>query len=54
MTQIAIQKQIDAIIQATREATKSKESATQFLIDAGIIKKPIHHIKRFKEVKAKQ
>lgn len=38
MTQIAIQQQIDAIEQATAEALKSKESARQFLIDAGIIK----------------
>jgi hypothetical protein len=38
MTQIAIQRQIEAIEQATAEALKSKESARQFLIDAGIIK----------------
>jgi hypothetical protein len=39
MTSIEIQKQIDIIRQATAEAIKSKESALQFLIDAGIIKK---------------
>ena len=38
MTQIAIQTQIDAIVQATKEATKTKESALKFLQDAGIIK----------------
>ena len=38
MTQIAIQKQIEAIIQVTKEASKTKESARQFLIDAGILK----------------
>jgi len=38
MTQIAIQQQIEVIRQATAEALKSKESARQFLIDAGIIK----------------
>jgi hypothetical protein len=39
MTQSAIQKQIEVIRQASAEARKSKESARQFLIDAGIIKK---------------
>ncbi|HEY4065223.1 MAG TPA: hypothetical protein VGM30_25155 [Puia sp.] len=38
MTQIAIQQQIEAIRQATADALRSKESARQFLIDAGIIK----------------
>ena len=38
MTQIAIQQQIEVIRQASAEARKSKESARQFLIDAGIIK----------------
>jgi hypothetical protein len=38
MTQIAIQRQIEVIRQATAEARKSKETARQFLIDAGIIK----------------
>jgi len=38
MTQSAIQKQIEVIRQASAEARKSKESARQFLIDAGIIK----------------
>jgi hypothetical protein len=38
MTQKEIQEAIDAIRQASFEANKSKESARQFLIDAGIIK----------------
>jgi hypothetical protein len=38
MTQNAIQKQIDIIRQASAEARKSRESARQFHIDAGIIK----------------
>ena len=38
MTQKEIQEAIDAIRQASKEANKSKESARQFLIDAGIIK----------------
>ncbi len=38
MTQIAIQQQIEVIRQASAEARKTKESARQFLIDAGIIK----------------
>lgn len=38
MTQIAINKQIEAIKKATEEALKSKESARKFLVDAGIIK----------------
>jgi hypothetical protein len=38
MTQIAIQTQIDAIIKATKDAVKSKESAIKFLEEAGIIK----------------
>jgi hypothetical protein len=38
MTQSAIQRQIEVIRQASAEARKSKESARQFLIDAGIIK----------------
>jgi len=37
MTEIAIKKQIEAIKRVTKEAAKSKESARQFLIDAGII-----------------
>ena len=37
MTQIAIEKQVEAIILATKEASKSKETARQFLIDAGIL-----------------
>lgn len=38
MTQIAIERQIEVIRQASAEARKSKETARQFLIDAGIIK----------------
>jgi hypothetical protein len=38
MTQTAIQQQIEIIRQASAEARKSKETARQFLIDAGIIK----------------
>ena len=38
MTQIAIQKQVEAIISATKEASKTKESARKFLVDAGILK----------------
>ena len=40
MTQTAVKKQIDVIIQATKKATKSKETAIQFLVDAGIIDQP--------------
>jgi hypothetical protein len=38
MTQIAVTEQIEAIKKATQEALKTKESALQFLIDAGIVK----------------
>ena len=38
MTQISIEKQIEAIINVTKEASKTKESARKFLVDAGIIK----------------
>ena len=38
MTQTAIQQQIEVIRRASAEARKSKETARQFLIDAGIIK----------------
>jgi hypothetical protein len=38
MTQTEIQQQIEVIRQATAEALKSKETARQFLIDAGIIR----------------
>lgn len=38
MTQIAIQKQVEAIINVTKQASKTKESARKFLVDAGIIK----------------
>ena len=37
MTQIAIQKQVEAIIKATKEAGKTKETARQFLVEAGIL-----------------
>ena len=39
MTQEAIRQQIEAIRQASADARKSPESARQFLIDAGIMKK---------------
>jgi hypothetical protein len=37
MTQEEIDKQIEAIREVTKKATQSKETARQFLIDAGII-----------------
>ena len=46
MTEKQIQEQIDAIRKATAEACKSKESAIQFLTDAGIIKMKRKTIKR--------
>ncbi len=38
MTQIAINQQIEAIRSATQDALRTKETARQFLVDAGIIK----------------
>lgn len=38
MTQLSIQKQLDALTKATKEASKTRETARQFLIDAGIVK----------------
>jgi hypothetical protein len=38
MTEEEIQQQIDDIILVSREVNKSKATARQFLIDAGIIK----------------
>ncbi len=38
MTQAEIQHQIEVIRRATAKALQSKETARQFLIDAGIIK----------------
>jgi len=38
MTQIAIQKQLDAIKFVTEKALKSKEASRQALIDAGLLK----------------
>jgi len=38
MTDIAIQSQITTIKNATKKALLSKESATKFLLDAGILK----------------
>lgn len=38
MTQIAIQKQLDAISTVTEKALKSKEASRQILINAGILK----------------
>jgi hypothetical protein len=53
MTQEAIRQQIEAIRQASADARKSPESARQFLIDAGIIKK--EEAKEFKiETKSKK
>lgn len=40
MTQQAINEQLEAIKKVCEEVHKSKESARQFLIDAGIIKVP--------------
>ena len=40
MTQEAIQRQIEAIRQASADARQSPEKARQFLIDAGIIREP--------------
>ena len=37
MTQVEIQAQVEAIKKATQKATQSKESATKFLVEAGII-----------------
>lgn len=38
MTQIAIQKQLEAIKVVTEKALRSKEASRKILIDAGIIK----------------
>jgi len=38
MYQITVKEQINIIDKVTQEALKSKESAHQFLLDAGIIK----------------
>jgi hypothetical protein len=38
MTKAAIQEQVDIIRAATQNATRSKEAAQKFLVDAGIIK----------------
>lgn len=40
MTQESIQTQVEIINRATATATKSKESALKFLVDAGIVKAP--------------
>ncbi|MEX6690135.1 hypothetical protein QTN47_21680 [Danxiaibacter flavus] len=37
MTQVDIERQIEVIRQTTKEILKSKATARQFLIDAGII-----------------
>ncbi|HEX4374201.1 MAG TPA: hypothetical protein VHZ50_12945 [Puia sp.] len=39
MTDITIQKKIEAIQRITSEALKSREAATKILTDAGILKK---------------
>jgi len=41
MSDTAIQKQIEAIQNATRLATQTREAAIQFLIDAGIMPAPV-------------
>jgi hypothetical protein len=38
MQQTAIQSQIEAIKKATQIASKSKEAALKFLVDAGIVR----------------
>lgn len=38
MTDLEIQRCIDAIKRATEKALRSKESAHKFLVDAGIVK----------------
>lgn len=43
MTQIAINKQIEAIKEVTQQALKTKESALKFLVDAGIVKDKVPH-----------
>jgi hypothetical protein len=49
MTQEAIQKQIEIIREVSKEVRKDKETARQFLIDAGIIEE-----KRKKQTAAKK
>ena len=48
MTKVEMQEQIDAIERATTVALKSKESALQFLKDAGVLQilKPSFHTSR--------
>jgi hypothetical protein len=38
MTKIAIEAQVEAIKKAAEQASKSKETALQFLLDAGIVR----------------
>lgn len=45
MTDLAIKKQVDAIKNAAKKATQTKETAIKFLIDAGIMHEPIGNIK---------
>ncbi len=51
MTQAAVQKQIKAIEKVTAEALKSKETAKQILIDAGILKEKLPNKKTPKKNK---
>jgi hypothetical protein len=49
MTQAAIQEQVNIIRAATQNATKSKEAAQKFLVDAGIIKNETKNSKKKKK-----
>ena len=41
MEDVVIQKQLDALREATKQATQTRETAIQFLIDAGIMPEPV-------------
>jgi hypothetical protein len=49
MTKAAIQEQVDIIRAATQNATRSKEAAQKFLVDAGIIKHETKDAKKKKK-----
>lgn len=49
MTPEAIQEQVNTIKQATQNALQSRETAEQFLLDAGIIEKDERAIKEPKK-----
>ena len=49
MTKTAIQEQVDIIRAATQNATRSKEAAQKFLVDAGIIKDETKEAKKKKK-----